>query len=72
MKASQLQTLRKKSPTTAQRMKRKMSVRKRLSGTAERPRLSVFRSAKHIYIQAIDDEGTQPLVFIRAPPYRPP
>lgn len=56
MKAN-LKTLRKKSPTTAQRVKRKLSVRKKISGTAERPRLSVFRSAKHIYVQAIDDES---------------
>jgi large subunit ribosomal protein L18 len=37
------------------RMKRKASIRKRIHGTAERPRLSVFRSAKHVYAQAIDD-----------------
>jgi large subunit ribosomal protein L18 len=37
------------------RLKRKFSIRLRLSGTAERPRLSVFRSAKHVYVQAIDD-----------------
>lgn len=30
-------------------------IRKRVSGTAERPRLTVFRSSKHIYAQAIDD-----------------
>ena len=35
--------------------KRKLRVRKKISGTASRPRLSVFRSAKHIYVQAIDD-----------------
>lgn len=37
------------------RLKRKNSIRKKLSGTKERPRLSVFRSAKHIYAQVIDD-----------------
>jgi large subunit ribosomal protein L18 len=37
------------------RTKRKFSIRKRITGTAERPRLSVFRSAKHVYAQAIDD-----------------
>ena len=37
------------------RAKRKFSIRKRIHGTAERPRLSVFRSAKHVYAQAIDD-----------------
>jgi large subunit ribosomal protein L18 len=36
-------------------MKRKGTIRKRITGTAERPRLSVFRSAKHVYAQAIDD-----------------
>lgn len=35
--------------------KRKARVRKRISGTAERPRLTVYRSAKHIYAQVIDD-----------------
>lgn len=37
------------------RGKRKFRIRKRISGSAEKPRLSVFRSAKHIYVQAIDD-----------------
>jgi large subunit ribosomal protein L18 len=35
--------------------RRKWSVRNSLAGTAERPRLSVFRSDKHIYAQVIDD-----------------
>ena len=30
-------------------------IRRRLSGTASRPRLAVFRSGRHIYVQAIDD-----------------
>ncbi|OUM95067.1 MAG: 50S ribosomal protein L18 [Thermobacillus sp. ZCTH02-B1] len=38
------------------RLKRHLRIRKKISGTAERPRLSVFRSAKHIYAQLIDDE----------------
>jgi large subunit ribosomal protein L18 len=37
------------------RARRKVSIRLRLSGTAERPRLSVFRSARYVYAQAIDD-----------------
>jgi len=37
------------------RLKRKGRIRKKISGTLERPRLSVFRSAKHIYAQIIDD-----------------
>ncbi len=37
------------------RLKRKRRVRSRIFGTAERPRLSVFRSNKHIYAQVVDD-----------------
>jgi len=37
------------------REKRERRVRSKISGTKERPRLSVFRSLKHIYVQAIDD-----------------
>jgi large subunit ribosomal protein L18 len=40
---------------TRKRGKRKVSIRLRINGTADRPRLSVFRSAKHVYAQAIDD-----------------
>lgn len=37
------------------RLKRHLRVRKKITGTAARPRLSVFRSAKHMYAQLIDD-----------------
>jgi large subunit ribosomal protein L18 len=37
------------------RERRKLRIRKKVSGTPERPRLSVFRSAKHIYAQVVDD-----------------
>ncbi len=37
------------------RLKRKQRIRKRITGTPERPRLSVYRSLNHIYAQAIDD-----------------
>jgi len=37
------------------RLKRKRRIRRKISGTPERPRLSVFRSARHIYGQIIDD-----------------
>jgi large subunit ribosomal protein L18 len=39
------------------RLKRHLRVRKKISGTTERPRLSVFRSSKHIYAQLIDDNS---------------
>jgi large subunit ribosomal protein L18 len=38
------------------RDKRKKRTRGKVAGTAERPRLAVFRSARHIYVQAVDDE----------------
>ncbi len=37
------------------RLKRHLRIRKNVTGTAERPRLNIFRSAKHIYAQLIDD-----------------
>ena len=37
------------------RIRRHRRVRKKVTGTAARPRLAVFRSNKHIYVQAIDD-----------------
>lgn len=37
------------------RLKRHLRVRKKINGTAARPRLSVFRSSKHMYAQLIDD-----------------
>ncbi len=40
---------------TEKRLKIKLRIRKRIKGTAEAPRLSVFRSNKQIYVQAIDD-----------------
>lgn len=41
----------------AQRARRHRSIRNRISGTAERPRLNVFRSLTNIYAQVIDDEA---------------
>ena len=42
----------------AQRGRRVFRVRKRVRGTAERPRLCVFKSNKHLSVQAIDDENS--------------
>lgn len=44
------------------RQKRHARLRKHLSGTAELPRLSVFRSLRHVYVQLIDDEAGHTLV----------
>jgi large subunit ribosomal protein L18 len=44
------------------RLKRKKRMRSRIRGTSERPRLSVFRSLKHIYAQAVVDTTGQTLV----------
>jgi large subunit ribosomal protein L18 len=38
------------------RIRRHIRVRKKISGTTKRPRLSVYRSLRHIYAQVIDDE----------------
>ena len=43
------------------RLKRKKRIRKKIHGTPQRPRLSVFRSARHIYAQIIDDTGGRTL-----------
>ena len=43
------------NPKKEARIKRKARIRKNLKGTPSRPRLSVFRSARHIYAQIIDD-----------------
>ena len=45
-----------------QRLRRKQRVRKRVSGTPQRPRLSVFRSHQNIYAQIIDDTAGRTLV----------
>ncbi len=46
----------KTNPRAASRARRKKHIRKVVHGTAARPRMSIFRSAKHIYAQIIDDE----------------
>ncbi len=44
------------------RLRRKKRVKKTVRGTTERPRLTIFRSAKHIYAQIIDDTTASTLV----------
>lgn len=45
-----------KTITTDRKLRRKMRVSRNIRGTADRPRISVYRSSKFIYAQAIDDE----------------
>ncbi len=50
------------NPKQAARLKRRQRIRRKISGSEARPRLSVFRSARHIYAQIIDDGKGQTLV----------
>ncbi|WP_044239729.1 50S ribosomal protein L18 [Chondromyces apiculatus] len=45
------------------RERRKLRIRKNVYGGSDRPRMSVFRSAKHIYAQVIDDASGRTLAF---------
>ena len=49
--------------TTTAREKSKARIRKKLSGTTERPRLTVYKSLKHIYAQVVDDTTGNTLAF---------
>jgi large subunit ribosomal protein L18 len=50
------------NPKLAARLKRRQRIRRKISGSETRPRLSVFRSTRHIYAQIIDDGKGQTLV----------
>jgi len=52
----------KQSSKLAARLKRISRIRKKISGTPERPRMRVFRSNRHIYVQIIDDTKQATLV----------
>lgn len=43
------------------RLKRKLRIRSKISGTTTRPRVAVFRSNKYLYLQAIDDDKKKTL-----------
>jgi large subunit ribosomal protein L18 len=49
---------------TERRYRRHLRIRKAVSGTAERPRLVVFRSLKHIYAQLVDDDQGKTLLGV--------
>jgi large subunit ribosomal protein L18 len=50
-----------------QQLRRRQHVRRKVRGTAERPRLTVFRSNKHIYAQLIDDDAGTTLASAGSP-----
>jgi large subunit ribosomal protein L18 len=50
------------NPRSAARIRRQARIRKKIKGTPQKPRLSVFRSAKHVYAQVIDDTAGATLV----------
>jgi large subunit ribosomal protein L18 len=54
--------MKKTATTRAARVRRHARVRRRLEGTGEKPRLSVYRSLTHIYAQVIDDVKRETLV----------
>lgn len=49
---------------TTPREKRKARIRRKLSGTAERPRLTVYKSLKHMYAQLVDDTTGKTLLSV--------
>lgn len=55
-----------RKPTTRleKRQRRHLRVRKKVNGSAERPRLVIFRSLKHIYAQLVDDDQHKTLIGV--------
>ncbi|MGE0761814.1 MAG: 50S ribosomal protein L18 [Bdellovibrionales bacterium] len=54
----------KTSTKRVKRLKNKAKIRKKVTGTGERPRLTVFRSARHLYAQLIDDATGKTLLSV--------
>ena len=61
--AVSLRTQKHTAGRTASRLRRQMRGRKKLNGTAERPRLVVTRSSKHISVQVVDDLAGATLAY---------
>lgn len=59
-----MRSIHKPKTRAERRYRRHMRVRKKISGTAERPRLVVFRSLKHIYAQLVDDDKGHTLAAV--------
>src|SRR3989338_6378512 len=52
------------------RARRKRRIRGKIFGTQERPRLSVFRSSKHVVLQLINDEAGRTLISVSSMPWK--
>ena len=59
-----MRTINRPRTSEQKRYRRHLRVRKKVNGTAERPRLVVFRSLKHIYAQLVDDDQRKTLVGV--------
>jgi large subunit ribosomal protein L18 len=59
-----MRTVRKPKTGRELRMRRHLRVRKKVAGTAERPRLVIFRSLKHIYAHLVDDATSKVLMGV--------
>lgn len=56
--------IKKCSDKIRKRLKRKFHIRKKLSGTATFPRMTVFKSNKNLYVQVIDDEESKTILSV--------
>ena len=59
-----MRTIHRPKGRSQQRYRRHLRVRKKVNGTADRPRLVIFRSLKHIYAQIVDDDQHRTLVGV--------
>ena len=54
-----------KNPSLAKKLRRKLSIRAKISGTAERPRLCATKTNKHLRVQVIDDVTAKTLMSVQ-------
>lgn len=54
-----------KNPILAKRMRRKLSIRKTINGTSERPRLSVTKTNRNLFVQVINDTESKTLFSVQ-------
>ncbi len=55
-----------KNESALRKQRRKLSIRKKISGTAEIPRLSPFKSNKNLFVQVIDDEAQKTILSVQS------